>query len=66
MFLGMTDLSVALAYLMTLLATILCIVYGVRMWNREGDVSEEELAEERRWLKEEIDLEKDLGSGGDQ
>ena len=66
MILGIPDLSVAAAYLLTILAAAACVAYGLKMWNKQGDLSEAELAEEQRWAEEEKDLEKDLGSGGQE
>lgn len=64
MFFGFSDMGVGAAFLLMLGATILCVVYGIRMWDRGGDISPEELAEESRWAAEEADLEKDLTRGG--
>lgn len=65
MFLGIPDPSVSAVYLLTILATVGCVVYGLRMWDKEGDLSAEELAEETRWAEAERELEKDLGRGED-
>jgi hypothetical protein len=62
--LGITDPMVLLAYLLVPGCTALCVVYGIVNWNKEGEVSEEELNEERKWLKEEIEIDKQI-SGED-
>ena len=64
MILGIADPSVALAYLLMVAASLICIIYGFRMWNKEGEISEKELAEEQHWVREEKDLEQDLPDGG--
>lgn len=33
--LGFSGVSVLLAYLLSILATVVCIVYGIVMWNRD-------------------------------
>ncbi len=64
MILGIADFSVALVYLLMIFASLLCIIYGFRMWNREGDVTEKEMQEEIQWAREEMDLERDLADDG--
>ncbi len=64
MVLGIPDWSVSLVYILMIASSLLCIVYGFRMWNKEGDISEKELEEEKRWAEEEKDLEKDLADNG--
>lgn len=44
MYFGLSGFSIFLAYLLTILSAIACLVYGIRNWNRgEGphDVDEE-------------------------
>ena len=54
--LGLGDLGVSLAYLLTLGATLLCIVYGYINWNKPSQEEEDrEIAEEEAWEKEEIE-----------
>ncbi len=64
MILGIADFSVALVYLLMIFASLLCIIYGFRMWNREGEISEKEVQEEIQWAREEQDLERDLADDG--
>jgi hypothetical protein len=64
--LGLGDFSVFAAYVLCILSTILCVVYGVVNWNKGGDVSPEEAAEEARWEAEERKIDSELsGSGGE-
>lgn len=65
MFLGIKDFTVFLAYTLTILSTILCVVYGVMNWNKEGDVSDKEYEEEKNWTKEELEINEELSDGGD-
>lgn len=53
--LGISGWSCWLAYLFCIFATILCIIYGVVMWNR--GVEEGDEAEVLRWRKEEREIE---------
>jgi len=64
MFIGFAHASIALAYLFTVLITIISVAYGLRRWNSEGEISPEELEEESRWAAAEADLERDLVQGG--
>lgn len=62
--LGFADFYVFLAYILVFLSAALCVIYGAVNWNREGDVSNEELEEEKRWLREEIKIDEELSGGG--
>ena len=63
--LGFGDFSVFAAYLLCILSAILCVVYGIINWNRGGEVSPEEAAEEARWEAEERKIDDELtGKGG--
>ena len=59
---GIPDVSVALAYFLVILLTLVSVVYGILNWNR-GEASEEGLETEARWMKEEIELEETLDGG---
>ena len=48
---GIDDVWIWLAYLLTLLSTFLCIVYGVLNWNKDGDDRPTE--DEAKWAAEE-------------
>ena len=65
MVLGIPDPSIWIAYLLLIGLTLLCIIYGVIMWNKEGDISDEEVKEEKQWNKEEIEIEEEVSGGGD-
>ena len=62
MILGISDLSVLFAYLLSILAMVVCIVYGVCHWNDDG-VSHRELEDEKGWMQEEIKMEDALLNG---
>ncbi|NPV00566.1 MAG: hypothetical protein HPY53_04205 [Brevinematales bacterium] len=66
MVLGIPDPSIWVAYLLLIFLTLLCIVYGIVNWNKEGDISDEEAKEEKQWSKEEIELEEEVSGGGQQ
>ena len=54
--LGLGDFGVSLAYLLSLGATLLCIVYGYINWNKPKQEEEDrEIAEEEAWEQEEIE-----------
>jgi len=55
--LGLEDRYVSAAYLLCILSTLLCVVYGLVNWNR-GD--EPAAQEDVQWLSEETKLEDEL------
>ncbi len=55
--LGLSDFSVFLSYSLVFLLALTCITYGLLKWNREGEISEEEIQEEKTWLREELEIE---------
>ncbi|MCK5201143.1 MAG: hypothetical protein KAR21_22470 [Spirochaetales bacterium] len=63
MILGIPDFSVGLAYLLMILLTLVSAVYGFVNWNKGGDLTDEELETERKWMKEEIALEEEVDGG---
>ncbi len=64
MFLGIPDPSVWIAYLGVILSTVLCVVYGIIMWNKEGLISPKEADEEKKWAEEEKELDEEVSDGG--
>ncbi len=54
--LGLTNFSVFLSYILVFLLALTCILYGIINWNKEGELSEEEILEEQTWLREELEL----------
>jgi hypothetical protein len=55
--LGIDDKYVSLAYLLCIVSTLLCVVYGLINWNRGEDVTMEE---DIHWAKEEKKVEEEL------
>lgn len=53
--LGISGLGCWLAYVFCILSALLCIVYGIAMWNRGGGEAEE--AELVKWAKEQRKIE---------
>ena len=51
--LGIPDLSISLAYILCIASALLCLVYGIIMWNKGGDNEEAEIEEEAIWQKKE-------------
>lgn len=56
---GIPDPWVWLAYLLCLLSTALCVIWGISRWNRE-DPAEEPPEEIKQWAAEEKEVEKEL------
>jgi hypothetical protein len=55
--LGMGDTSVGLAYLLSICASVLCVIYGATHWNKGNEAPDEET---RHWAEEEDKLEDEL------
>ena len=55
--LGIADGWVFTAYLLCILSSLLCVVYGIRNWNSDGETEE---PEQKEWLEEETKIEKPL------
>lgn len=60
--LGIPDPWVWGAYILCILAMLLCVVYGALNWNKGGDDEEAQIEEELEWEKKEREMEeKELG-----
>ena len=57
--LGIDDPWIWGAYLLCILATLQCVVYGVMNWNKGGAKEKEEMAEELAWQKKEERMERE-------
>lgn len=55
--LGFTDVWIGIIYIATILAAILCVVYGFKNWNK-GDQPLTET--DKKWALEEKTIEKEL------
>ena len=58
MYFGLSGFSIFLAYLLTILSAILCLVYGILNWNKGG--TPQDIEEELTWEKEEAQFEDNL------
>ena len=59
MIFGIPDPWIAGAFILCLVSTALCVVYGIKNWNR-GDESEADLRLDQEWLAHEIEAEDKL------
>ena len=60
--LGINDPWIWGVYLLCILSTLLCIIYGLMNWNKGGEAEEKEISEEATWEKKEEEMEdKELG-----
>ena len=57
--LGFADFWIALAYILTILSAIGCLVYGIIYWNKGDDDTTVQM-EEKKWAKEEDKVEANL------
>jgi len=57
MYLGIVDFWVFLAYLLVIISAVICVVYGLVNWNRNGsEITPEDLA----WAKDEDKISEEL------
>jgi hypothetical protein len=62
MVLGISDPWIAAAYIGSILAMLLCVIYGVLNWNKGGEDEGAQISEEIEWHKKEKNMEeKELG-----
>jgi hypothetical protein len=57
--LGLEGTMVPLGLILTLASTIVCVIYGMRNWNK-GYITKEELDREAQWDKEQTEVDKQL------
>lgn len=58
--LGLNDPWILLAYLLCILSTIACIVYGIINWNKGAENETIEISEEAQWEETESKIEETL------
>jgi hypothetical protein len=56
--LGIDDPWIWGVYLLCILSTLLCVIYGTVNWNREGELEALEIREEAAWEAEEEEMQK--------
>jgi len=59
--LGIDDPGIVSVYLLCILSMLLCVIYGLLNWNKEGETEEEEISEELDWEKKEEEMEEKMG-----
>lgn len=57
---GLGDFWVSLVYVLIILSTALCVVYGALNWNKDGQDDARLADEGRRWEDEEQTIEEKL------
>jgi len=57
--LGLEGTMVPLGLILTLASTVVCLIYGVRNWNK-GYITQEELDSEEQWEKEQAKVDEQL------
>ncbi len=58
--LGLGDFWVTLVFILLILSTALCVVYGALNWNKGAEDDATIQAEEKRWESEEKEMEEVL------
>jgi hypothetical protein len=60
--LGIDDPWIWGVYLLCIFSALLCVIYGIINWNREGELEGSEIKEESDWEEREEEMqEKELG-----
>jgi len=57
---GLGDFGVSLVFILVILSALLCVIYGVINWNKEGAEDAALAAEAREWRAEENKIEEKL------
>ncbi len=57
--LGLGSFEMALAYILCIVASVICVIYGIINWNNTGK-TKEELQDIIDWQKEERELEEGM------
>ena len=55
--LGFADGWIALAYILCILSTLLCVVYGLVNWHRGGNNEDSQVKEEINWEEKDLGIE---------
>ena len=58
--LGIPDFWIWSVYILCILSTILCVVYGILNWNKGSETEIQEVEEESNWEKKEMEIEANL------
>ncbi len=58
--LGLGDFWVSSVFVLLILSTLLCVVYGAMNWNNGGEEDETLIEEEKKWDAEEKEIEENL------
>jgi hypothetical protein len=60
--LGINDPWIWGVYLLCIFSTLLCVIYGLKNWNKGGEIEEQEISEEATWEEQEEEMQdKELG-----
>jgi hypothetical protein len=60
--LGIDDPWIWGVYLLCIISALLCVIYGIVNWNKEGELEASEIKEEAAWEEREEEMqEKELG-----
>lgn len=58
--LGLGDFWVSSVFILCILSTILCVIYGAINWNKDGIDDKVIQEEEKKWAKDEKEMEEKL------
>lgn len=60
MFLGLSDFGIISAYVLCILSTLLCVVYGIVNWNKGGEDESVQITEESEWESKQNEIDEEL------
>jgi len=58
--LGIKDPWIITVYILCILSALLCIIYGIRNWNKGAEKETTEIEEEGKWENNESEIEETL------
>ena len=60
MFLGLEDFGIVAAYVLSILSTLLCVVYGLINWNKGAEEEPVQIQEESEWETNQNKIDEEL------
>ena len=60
MFLGLSDFGIISAYVLCILSTLLCVVYGIVNWNKGGEDESVQITEESECESKQNEIDEEL------
>lgn len=57
---GIEDIIILMAYVLSILSAVFCVVYGILNWNKGQELEKNEIDEELKWQEKENQINENL------